>query len=62
MGRLQEVPGVFSQGQTLEELEANIQDAYELMRGPPDAPIQADAQLKEPGKGAGQSTGEQRCP
>jgi len=47
VGRLQEVPGVFSQGQTLEELEANIQDAYGLMRGPPDAPIQADAQLKE---------------
>jgi len=32
VGRLQEVPGVFSQGETLEELEANIRDAYELVR------------------------------
>ena len=47
VGRLQEVPGVFSQGETLEELEANIQDAYELMRGPEDAPIRGDTQLKE---------------
>ena len=31
VGRLREVPGVFSQGETLEELEVNIQDAYELM-------------------------------
>jgi len=28
VGRLQEVPGVFSQGETLEELEENIRDAY----------------------------------
>ena len=32
VGRLQEVPGVFSQGETLEELEANIRDAYELVK------------------------------
>ena len=31
VGRLREVPGVFSQGETLEELEVNIQDVYELM-------------------------------
>jgi predicted RNase H-like HicB family nuclease len=31
VGRLLEVPGVFSQGETLEELRENIQDAYELM-------------------------------
>lgn len=31
VGRLIEVPGVFSQGETLEELRENIQDAYELM-------------------------------
>ena len=30
VGRLREVPGVFSQGETLEELEENIQDAYKL--------------------------------
>ena len=32
VGRLEEVPGVFSQGETLEELEENIRDAYELVR------------------------------
>lgn len=31
VGRLLEVPGVFSQGETLEELEKNIVDAYKLM-------------------------------
>jgi len=31
VGRLKEVPGVFSQGETLGELEANIRDAYRLM-------------------------------
>jgi predicted RNase H-like HicB family nuclease len=31
VGRLKGVPGVFSQGHTLEELEENIQDAYRLM-------------------------------
>lgn len=31
VGRLPQVPGVFSQGATLEELESNIRDAYRLM-------------------------------
>jgi len=31
VGRLVEVPGVFSQGKTLAELRENIQDAYQLM-------------------------------
>jgi predicted RNase H-like HicB family nuclease len=31
VGRLKEVPGVFSQGASLQELEENIQDAYQLM-------------------------------
>jgi predicted RNase H-like HicB family nuclease len=31
VGRLREVPGVFSQGGNLEELEENIRDAYELV-------------------------------
>ena len=31
VGRLKGVPGVFSQGSTLEELEDNIRDAYRLM-------------------------------
>ncbi len=32
VGRLRGIPGVFSQGETLEELKENIRDAYELMR------------------------------
>ncbi|MCI0333630.1 MAG: type II toxin-antitoxin system HicB family antitoxin [Planctomycetes bacterium] len=31
VGRLKVVPGVFSQGRTLEELEENVQDAYRMM-------------------------------
>jgi predicted RNase H-like HicB family nuclease len=31
VGRLKEVPGVFSQGETLEELEENIKDAFMAM-------------------------------
>ncbi len=31
VGRLKEVPGIFSQGETLKELKENIQDAYYLM-------------------------------
>jgi predicted RNase H-like HicB family nuclease len=31
VGRFKGLPGVFSQGRTLEELEENIQDAYRLM-------------------------------
>jgi predicted RNase H-like HicB family nuclease len=31
VGRLLEIPGVFSQGKSLSELNRNIQDAYELM-------------------------------
>jgi predicted RNase H-like HicB family nuclease len=31
VGKLQEVPGVFSQGETLDEWQENIRDAYALM-------------------------------
>ena len=31
VGRLREIPGVFSQGDTLAELEENIRDAYSLV-------------------------------
>jgi len=31
VGRLPQVPGVFSQGATLDELEQNIRDVYRLM-------------------------------
>ena len=31
VGRLKGVPGVFSQGESLEELEENVRDAYRMM-------------------------------
>lgn len=31
VGRLREVPGVFSQGDTVAQLEENIRDAYEIV-------------------------------
>jgi len=31
VGKLREVPGVFSQGETFEELKLNIKDAFVLM-------------------------------
>lgn len=31
VGKLKEVPGVFSQGETFDELKENIKDAYRLM-------------------------------
>jgi predicted RNase H-like HicB family nuclease len=31
VGKLMEVPGVFSQGESLQELKDNIRDAYQLM-------------------------------
>lgn len=31
IGKLKEVPGIFSQGETLGELEENIADAYRMM-------------------------------
>lgn len=38
IGRLKEVPGVFSQGETLEELERNVKDAYGLMMAEEELP------------------------
>jgi predicted RNase H-like HicB family nuclease len=32
VGQLKDVPGIFSQGQTLEELQENIKDAYHMMK------------------------------
>ncbi len=49
VGRLLEVPGVFSQGESMDELLENFQDAYELMvtqeRSP--APTNSQRQLVE---------------
>jgi predicted RNase H-like HicB family nuclease len=49
VGRLLEVPGVFSQGETMHELQENIQDAYDLVvtRERPQAPPSAQQQPVE---------------
>lgn len=47
VGRLVEVPGVFSQGETIEELRENIQDAFDLMVTQERAPAPPAAQ-REP--------------
>ncbi|MEO0115209.1 MAG: type II toxin-antitoxin system HicB family antitoxin [candidate division WOR-3 bacterium] len=46
VGRLKEVPGVFSQGETLEELEENIREVYKLMTEEETLPF-AQIQTKE---------------
>lgn len=46
VGRLLEVPGVFSQGETLKELEDNIKEAYHLMMREQIAPL-PNSQMKE---------------
>ena len=46
VGRLRGIPGVFSQGETLDELEENIRDAYKLMTED-EEPAPADAKTKE---------------
>ncbi len=48
VGRLLEVPGVFSQGATLEDLEVNIKDAFELVLTESDSTsIPGNTQRKE---------------
>ena len=46
MGRIKEVPGVFSQGETLDELEKNIREAYKLMTEE-EEPVRTSVQQKE---------------
>jgi len=47
VGQLREVPGVFSQGETLTELEENIRDAFELVLEDSGTPILRTVQQKE---------------
>ncbi len=50
VGRLREIPGVFSQGKTLQELEENIREAYQLLMEEEEAvPINVTVQTKEIG-------------
>ena len=47
VGRLPQVPGVFSQGTTLDELEKNIQDAYSLMLEEQSSPPAVKVEARE---------------
>ena len=47
VGRLKEVPGVFSQGESLDELEDNIRDAYKQMVEQEPAPAKRGVNTKE---------------
>ena len=48
VGRLKEVPGVFSQGASLHELEENIREAYQLMMEEEEEVLpRAGVQIKE---------------
>ncbi len=49
VGRIKEVPGVFSQGETLDELENNIKEAYKLMMLEEEKLPYAEIQRKEVG-------------
>lgn len=47
VGRIKEIPGVFSQGESLEELEENIKDAYRMMMEDETSPSFDNIQTKE---------------
>ena len=47
IGKLKEVPGVFSQGESLEELEENIKDAYRMISEEDKQRVHPDVQSKE---------------
>jgi predicted RNase H-like HicB family nuclease len=47
VGQLREVPGVFSQGETLTELEENIRDAFELVLEDSGKPVLRNVQQKQ---------------
>jgi predicted RNase H-like HicB family nuclease len=47
VGRLKEVPGVFSQGESLSELEENIRDAYQLLVEDQPGTGQTETRVKE---------------
>ena len=49
VGKLKEVPGVFSQGESLPKLEDNIREAYHLMLEEEDALPRTEVHTKEIG-------------
>ena len=46
VGRIREIPGCFSQGETLEELESNIAEVYQLLHADDDLPVPPNAMTK----------------
>jgi predicted RNase H-like HicB family nuclease len=56
VGKLKEVPGVFSQGQDLEELKENIADAYESMHLDNEPPEVGSSIGGGPTQSSGQAT------
>lgn len=47
VGRLKEVPGIFSQGRTIEDLKENIQDAYRMMMEAVELPRHSESKTME---------------
>ncbi|KAA0231904.1 type II toxin-antitoxin system HicB family antitoxin [bacterium] len=47
VGKLKEIPGIFSQGESLEELEQNIREAHQLMMAEEATEFRAGVQTKE---------------
>ena len=47
VGRLKEVPGVFSQGESLDELQENSRDAYHLLLEDDEPGVPAEARELE---------------
>jgi predicted RNase H-like HicB family nuclease len=47
VGKLKEVPGVFSQGESLQDLEENVRDAYQLMMAENGGKLPAGTQTKQ---------------
>jgi len=47
VGRLKEVPGIFSQGESIDELEENVKDAYRMMMADEDTAPRPDVHTKE---------------
>ncbi len=47
VGRLREVPGVFSQGESIEELKENIRDAYRMVMAEVEIPPHPESNTME---------------
>ncbi len=46
VGHLREVPACFSQGETLQELEQNVAEVYQLLREDSNLPVPPSAMTK----------------